>query len=270
MKGPDARDMAGLDENLGRLRKRMLRVFLGAFVLSGSVIVLLILTHTGGAARRRTGVPLIALLCWSLIVSAYAFNSLRVFGDEIALQLARNQFLDPLTEAFNVRYIGRRLKGEEERVKRHGGTASVLYLDLDHFKQVNDTHGHHVGNVVLQGLVMALAGQIREYDTLGRIGGDEFLVLLPNTSLAEAQGTAERLRASIEAYSLSMGPHGDIDFVRVSIGAGAYPDTGDCMDCVVAGADKAVYEVKRRGGNGVAQARPVRACSLACRGPHRR
>ena len=245
-----------LGEDLTRIRRRMWRIFLCALFLNALVVVLLILTRAQGSGLGGPRAPLVSILLWSLVVTAYAFHLLRTFAGRTAVQLARKQFLDPLTQAHNYLSIRQRLQEEEERVKRYGGKAAVLYMDLDGFKAVNDAHGHHIGNVVLREIVDALSGGIRQCDCLGRIGGDEFLVLLPSTGVAEAKHLADRLCKRVEGYSLALDHGAIIDFVRVSIGVGAYPETGDCMDCVVAGADKALYQVKKRGGNGVAAAGP--------------
>jgi len=263
MRLEDFRDIAELDENLRRIEKRMRRIFIGALGLAALCLVLLLLVvlraETG--PQRGLRVSVAALLSWCLVVTAYAYNSLQVFAAEIRQQLARNQFLDPLTEVYNVRYMNRRLAQEEARLKRYGGASAVLFIDLDHFKRVNDVHGHHIGNVALQRIATAMACKLRQCDMLGRIGGDEFLALLPNTTLQQAMTAGERLCQTVREFSMT--GYDAVRSVTASVGVGAYPTTGDCMNCVVAGADRAVYEAKKRGGGGVAQAGPYEPVSAS-------
>ena len=260
MKPQELKDLEGFDENLGRIERRMRRIFAGALGLAVLCLVLLLAVLLGQrGTQQRMCMPIAALLLWCLAVTVYAYNSLQVFAAEIRQQLARNQFLDPLTEVYNVRYVNRRMAQEEARVKRYGGACAVLYIDLDHFKNVNDTHGHHIGNLVLRGVASAMAGGLRSCDVLGRIGGDEFLALLPNTTTGQASPVAERVCGTVRDFKLD--GTAEVAALRASVGVGAYPTTGDCMNCVVAGADKAVYQVKKRGGDGIELAGPYEPAS---------
>ncbi|MFO8007586.1 MAG: GGDEF domain-containing protein, partial [Candidatus Brocadiia bacterium] len=168
--------------------------------------------------------------------------------------LRRKSFVDEVTGVFNYRYLDLRLAEEAERTRRHGGLTALLYLDLDGFKQVNDQFGHQVGNIVLEQLATAMAQRVRSCDVFGRLGGDEFLVILPQTGRREAYVLAERLREAVENYVLEIEDHKVIDFIRTSIGVAAYPVNGENIDHVVTAADNAVYQSKEAGGNQVSMA----------------
>jgi len=242
-------DVARYEEGLASLQRRMWRLFIGACMLSLIVIYVLVMVVWHRQNSRALVVCLASLLVWSGAVTVYAFHSLHAYASQIKDELARKTFTDEITQVFNIRYLQRRLEEERSRVDRHGGTAAVLYIDLDHFKQVNDTHGHHVGNVVLRELANRMASQLRVCDVLGRVGGDEFVVLLPHTDQRGAKVVADRLVRAVADYSLETGDQGTISFVRTSVGVAVYPDDGDTMESVVKAADAAVYEAKARGGN---------------------
>jgi len=265
MRPQDLKAIADSDVNLRRIERRMRRIFAGALGLAVLCLVLLLAVLLGQRGpQQRMCMPIVALLLWCLAVTVYAYNSLQVFTAEIRQQLARNQFLDTLTEVYNVRYMNRRLAQEEARVKRYGGVCAALYIDVDHFKNVNDTHGHHIGNVVLRGIATAMARRLRQCDMLGRIGGDEFLALLPNTTAEQARVVADRLCGIVRDFKLD--GMAEVAALRASVGVGAYPTTGDCMNSVVAGADKAVYQVKKRGGDGVELAGPYEPAPASAAG----
>jgi len=105
---------------------------------------------------------------------------------------------DPLTGIYNRRYFQEKLEEEIERVRRGGGVFSVVMFDIDHFKTINDQFGHQVGDTVLKTLVKIVKDRIRRIDILARWGGEEFVLLLPNTTLENAKGLAEELRRKIE------------------------------------------------------------------------
>ncbi|MDP6438897.1 MAG: GGDEF domain-containing protein, partial [Candidatus Brocadiia bacterium] len=115
--------------------------------------------------------------------------------------------------------------------------------------QVNDNFGHQVGNAVLRGLAGAMRDQARTCDVVGRVGGDEFLALLPQTDLDQAEVLADRLRATVADYRADVGGGGTVDFVRASFGVAVYPTNGDSMESVISAADVAAYEAKKLGGN---------------------
>ena len=231
---------------------RIIRIFVGSCILSGAIIAL---TAVSTVMARAFTTPVLAicrvLLLWALLVSAFAFYRLLRFVKQIKEDLRQKSFVDELTGTFNFRYLDQRLMEEQERMRRYGGSTAVLFLDLDHFKEVNDEHGHQVGNAVLKGVAAVMKRQVRSSDILGRLGGDEFLVILPQGNQEQAVVLAERLRSTVEDYRLKVGEKALVDFVHVSIGLATYPQNGDSIEGVVMAADRAVYRVKEQGGNGV-------------------
>jgi diguanylate cyclase (GGDEF)-like protein len=159
--------------------------------------------------------------------------------------------VDPLTNAFNRRYFFDRAQVELEIAKLRKNRTSILLLDIDHFKKINDTYGHTVGDQILVGMVGLCQGNLREMDTLARLGGEEFVILLPETDLAEARHIAERLRKTLEhtAIQTDVGPL----YVTISIGALSHPTTDDDLPVhkLVQQADQAMYLAKRSGRNRV-------------------
>jgi diguanylate cyclase (GGDEF)-like protein len=149
--------------------------------------------------------------------------------------------IDPLTDVFNRRGFDRELKRVVSHVARYGGSAALVYLDLDGFKQVNDRHGHAAGDAVLQAVAAALLQRVRASDTVARLGGDEFAVLLWNLDQRNAAAKASTLEAVIDALRISFG---DAE-LAVGVSAGvAMLDAGQQPADVLACADAAMYTRK--------------------------
>jgi diguanylate cyclase (GGDEF)-like protein len=218
------------------------------------VTVLVFLIPHWRALPRHFVVSYPAVLLWSLIVTAYVFYSQVRISERTKDALRQRTFIDEVTGVFNYRFLDIRLDEEAERTRRHGGFTAVLYLDLDGFKQVNDRFGHQLGNAVLAEVATLLSQKVRSCDVFGRIGGDEFLAILPQTDRREAYILAERLREAVEDYVLAGEGDAVIDFVRASIGVAAYPVNGETMENVITAADNAVYESKKQGGNKISMA----------------
>ncbi|MBC7294126.1 MAG: diguanylate cyclase [Thermoleophilia bacterium] len=158
---------------------------------------------------------------------------------------------DPLTGVANRRRLDEVLTAEVERSRRYGQPLSVIMVDLDHFKDINDTHGHIVGDKVLQAAAEVFGRETRLTDLVGRYGGEEFLLILPNTSLDEAEAVAERLRASLEKLEQDFRP----EPLTASLGVAQWCP-GDRPADLVHRADKALYEAKQAGRNRVVCAAP--------------
>ncbi len=155
---------------------------------------------------------------------------------------------DGLTGTYNRRYLDQRLQEELDRSRRHGSPLSILLLDIDHFKKVNDTYGHLDGDYALRGIAAELRRNLRTIDILGRYGGEEFCCILPETPFEQACILAERCRAQIAATPLCCIDHQL--FLTVSIGvAGQLPD--DTLDSIIKRADGALYQAKHQGRNRV-------------------
>lgn len=154
---------------------------------------------------------------------------------------------DGLTGAFNRRHLEERLSEEFDRYLRYGGVFSVLILDLDHFKLVNDEHGHLAGDAVLRAVANCLGAGIRHTDIFGRYGGEEFAVMLPGTGLMAAMTTAEKLRQSIAREAVAFR---DLSLsITTSIGATAMRPGVTSHEVLIAEADAALYRAKALGRN---------------------
>jgi diguanylate cyclase (GGDEF)-like protein len=154
---------------------------------------------------------------------------------------------DPLTGAGNLRHMTTTLAREVERSTRFDRPLSVLLLDLDHFKSVNDTYGHTVGDGVLRELARRLSSVVREVDTVARYGGEEFVVVTPETDTAGAQRLAQRICETVREEPFRVGS--DVVEVTVSVGVASLPLHGTASGDLVRAADEGLYAAKRAGRN---------------------
>lgn len=157
---------------------------------------------------------------------------------------------DSLTDLYNHRHTMALVANEFERVGRYQEGVSLLMLDIDHFKRVNDEYGHPVGDVVIREISHLLRDTVRTVDAVGRYGGEEFLIILPHTTYEDGLGTAERIRRRIEEHAFKSGDKSLK--VTVSVGVAAYPTaTVDSPVALVREADTALYRAKEKGRNRV-------------------
>jgi two-component system, cell cycle response regulator len=175
---------------------------------------------------------------------------------------ANNQLLqklaqtDPLTELHNRRHMMDTLEAEFDRSSRIGSPFALLMVDLDHFKQVNDSYGHQLGDKVLQSIAWEIKGSLRQYDSAARFGGEEFALLLPETALKGANLIAERLRQSINDIEFA-GPLSGLK-MTVSIGIATIPsDNVRSVSDLICLADDALYAAKHNGRNRVESSTPA-------------
>src|SRR6185437_12276391 len=158
---------------------------------------------------------------------------------------------DPLTRVLNRRALLDRLATELDRVRRYRTTLSLLLLDVDHFKQINDTSGHLAGDSVLRQIGALLQEAVRTVDVVARYGGEEFVTLLPETSDEGATSFAERLRERIAAQPFEVGGETPVH-LTVSIGIATFPSPGvESTDDLFARAESALYRAKSAGRNQV-------------------
>jgi diguanylate cyclase (GGDEF)-like protein len=156
---------------------------------------------------------------------------------------------DGLTGLANARHFRAALEREIERAARTGETCALLMLDIDYFKGINDTHGHLIGDQVLQALAKSMSQSLRPMDTVARYGGEEFAVILPNSHVAYASQVAERLRNRIAHTPIAVSPHVSLQ-VTVSIGvACTVPWTQPRAASLIEAADGNLYEAKSHGRN---------------------
>lgn len=156
--------------------------------------------------------------------------------------------IDELTDSYNYRYFVRKLEEEKKRAVRYNLPLSVIMIDIDWFKKLNDGYGHEVGNIVLGELARISRECIRDVDVFARYGGEEFVVILPQTPLAEAKRIGERIRSEVENSVIDTGTKGKVK-ITVSIGVSSYPENGRTEEELVTVADQALYKAKGSGKN---------------------
>ena len=175
-------------------------------------------------------------------------------------RLIRSGLTDVLTGWHNRRYLQTRLSEELARSQRDRSPLTCLMIDVDHFKKINDRHGHIVGDEVLRRLAQCIDAKVRDSDVSARFGGEEFVILLPATSIEAGRLLAERIRGAVSAESFELPGLETHLPVTVSIGVAEYRPNPDDQDLKVVGerlialADLALYEAKAGGRNAVAQA----------------
>lgn len=161
---------------------------------------------------------------------------------------------DGLTGLYNHRYFQEAVTQEAKRCRRYGGTFSLLFLDVDHFKIYNDTNGHPEGDSALKKIAEILSAKFRQTDVIARYGGEEFVAILPETPKVNALICAEQVRLLIANGQFTGGMTQPLGMVSVSIGVAAFPDDGDDVDEIVRNADDALYRAKESGRNRVSAA----------------
>lgn len=157
--------------------------------------------------------------------------------------------VDELTGAYNYRYFRLRLEDEKRRAVRYSQPLSLIMVDIDWFKHLNDHYGHETGNIALRGLAQVIASCIRDVDVLARYGGEEFIVILPQTGRDEAKALAERMRRRVEQTDFGPDPQGRPMHMTISVGITSYPDNGRPEDELVESVDRALYHAKGNGRN---------------------
>jgi two-component system cell cycle response regulator len=200
-------------------------------------------------ARVETRTPLSdgdLLRLGSVHFKFFAHNSIEnVFHDEIY----RRATIDAGTQLFNKRYLLDTLEGEFQSSRIHGRPLSVIYFDLDYFKKVNDTHGHNCGDFILQEVARIAKSCVRTGDTLGRYGGEDFVVVLPNASAHVAAELAERLRSAVETHSFVF--EGKTLKQTISVGVSNNRPQFRTYHELLGDADRKLYQSKQKGRNRV-------------------
>ncbi|MDD0814378.1 GGDEF domain-containing protein [Curvibacter sp. HBC28] len=193
-------------------------------------------------------------LIHTVYMGSYAFSVLLVlvggllmFSDHLRQRFEDLANHDDLTGALNRRAIGQRVEQAQAQWLQQGQGYALLLLDLDHFKRINDAHGHQAGDRALVRVVAALQQGLRSEDSLGRYGGEEFLVLMPGADLAMAQQRADQLRQTLASQAAEAGSLG----CTVSVGGAVVQASDARSDRVVARADSALYQAKAAGRNRV-------------------
>ncbi|WP_319476835.1 GGDEF domain-containing protein [Marispirochaeta aestuarii] len=224
-------------------------LFLYAF-LSLSIILLTPLYHPGTLTSRYIAdISSNGIIAW--IVSAMNYrNFVSIFLNRKEIEkkneeLRERSIRDELTGLYNRRKINSVLKEVHARAERYASDFTVIILDIDHFKHINDTFGHHLGDIVLRQISAILSGNIREVDTCGRWGGEEFLIICPEADVPHAEGIAGRLRLLIGEYKFQHNKK-----VTASFGIASFREFPD-LDSLLKIADMRLYQAKLNGRNRV-------------------
>ncbi|WP_373049044.1 sensor domain-containing diguanylate cyclase [Vulgatibacter sp.] len=178
--------------------------------------------------------------------AALAIANARLYEQMVALSIT-----DALTGAYNRRHLFAHLEMELRRAERYGDAVTVAMIDIDHFKQLNDTYGHATGDRVLQEVAAALRRKVRRVDTVARFGGEEFAVILPRLPASEAVEVAEKIRLAIHEVAVPGGGS-----VAASVGVATFPADGGDAIAILDAADSALYASKRGGRNRSTAYRP--------------
>ncbi len=204
--------------------------------------------HVRSSGKEKVPVDLDSLRQIGMSIAGHLSIRFSALGLRDLLQYQSTR--DPLTNLFNRRYLAETLERELQRCLRAKKSLAVLALDLDHFKRVNDEHGHDAGDRVLKALAALLSRHSRAADIACRAGGEEFLVVLPEASLTLASDRAEEVRRAVESLRES---EADPEFsqLTVSIGVAVYPDHGSSGAELLHNADRALYRAKEGGRNRV-------------------
>jgi diguanylate cyclase (GGDEF)-like protein len=223
-------------------------IFLGAWIPALLLVIVRVLQ-----LRMQWPLPLWlefglpAALAYANLVLAFVLAgqtlSLR-YERDVAHKLAEH---DPLTGVLNRRAILARLRAEFAKARQTGEPLSLLFLDLDHFKHVNDSYGHRAGDQCLRGVIGPIAGELRQGDALGRYGGEEFLILLPGAAASDAEIVAERIRRRVQEMPMLVS--GTRIGLTVSLGVAAVDPEVSIPDDLVERADAALYRSKSGGRN---------------------
>ena len=182
-----------------------------------------------------------------LVISAASQIALSLASLQLREALREQSIRDPLTRLFNRRFLEEALERELQRANRKQQIVAILFVDLDHFKKFNDTFGHDAGDIVLQSLAELFRTFFRATDICCRYGGEEFAIILPESSAQDAAARADSLRCQVKSLRLqykkqTLGP------LSLSVGVAAFPEHGSTSDELLKIADQCLYESKARGG----------------------
>ncbi len=157
--------------------------------------------------------------------------------------------IDPLTDILNLRALNERLTNELSRSNRYETPITIMFLDLDKFKSINDTFGHLMGDEVIRETAKIIKENLRDADILGRYGGEEFVAVLTNTPILSGKIVADRIVKALENKTFKLGTQ--TAKCKISIGASQFPIHGKTINDLIETADSAMYEAKAHGGNQV-------------------
>ena len=214
----------------------------GVYAGLAATIVILLASTVGVDPAAFADDPTFTLTGLAIAIGLTAFTHTLM---RVEMEQRSDSVLDPLTGLLNRKALGARFEEIAQQASLGGGSVCLLACDLDHFKQINDVHGHDRGDSVLQEAAYVMRKHMRSFELVYRMGGEEFLIVLPDASLAQGLEIAERVRAAVESSRPCGLP------VTVSIGVAAASGDGVVFDSIFQAADAALYEAKRSGRNRV-------------------
>lgn len=251
------------DRGMARERSRAIGIAICTLTAAMQAVRIVLLLGSGEAAGENLLAPSIersfAFFPTVLHVLGAGFGFVAMHNERNYARSMALAHSDPLTGCPNRRALESAVKREVAGGRRNGSTLALIVLDMDGFKQINDRHGHDVGDAVIVAMAALLQRQVRGADMVARYGGEEFCILLPDTDEAGAATQAERLRLAVQHHRF---PHGEGLTASFGIAASAADAGFDWRDCFCR-ADTALYEAKRRGRNRVAVAGPGGAAALS-------
>jgi diguanylate cyclase (GGDEF)-like protein len=229
---------------MGTIKKRERdRYVVAVPLICGDRILGVLEVAREGKYARSFKKPEVALLdALAAPVASALANAVRIFEAERLSQT------DDLTKLHNARYLRQFLLNEIRRARRYGSSVAALFLDLDDFKRINDAHGHLVGSHVLMEMAAVILSSIRDTDAVARYGGDEFVIVLPDTDTELAGTVAGRIREKIARHQFNGGRRLTL-ILTASFGVAAFPQHASSPQQLISCADTAMYEAKAAGKN---------------------
>ncbi len=237
--------MARVDyiEATKHVERRMKNIFIGSMALSALIFLTYGYLSRGGVTTARiVHVSFLPLLLWSFTITIYSFYSLSRLSKERVRILEDVAVIDYKTGVKSRDFIKLLLQKEYERTIQTRQPTAVLYVDLEKLDLVNENYGHAIGDIVLKDVAGRIESGLPEGATVGHVGGDEFVVVLPLTNLKKAKSVAAGIEQSVRQYRLDLGKRGRVDFLGCSVGVIACPKDAGFSDEIIAIARKAAGE----------------------------
>ena len=246
---PTSRIIRELPPGPMKIQWKVLRGFI-LFFIAGYLAYLFLFASDHGTSRLLVSSIFFSGACFVLLVCMLAHGTVRDIQRIVTLET--ENITDPLMEIFNRRYLDRRLEEEFSRASRYGYPFSLLLIDIDRFKEINDTYGHPIGDLVLKQIGALFKNNIRSVDVPARYGGEEAVIFLPHTALAGARIVAERIRKKVEIHPFpadSSEPPAASLHCTISVGIAAA--SRECLNIrqLVERADNALFRAKKAGKN---------------------
>jgi len=210
--------------------------------LSCFITAVLNIIHTGYVLKIEFTATSFIIPIFTGLMFGLMLAHIKVLSEK----LGKMAYTDSLTQIYNRLHFAHFLDAEIDKVKRYGGCFSIIFFDLDHFKDVNDNYGHMVGDDVLEKITEIVSKANRSADIFARYGGEEFIILAPETNISGACIHAERLRRDIEEYDFPVAGH-----ITSSFGVAEFDAEKDDVESILERADKALYMAKEFGRNRV-------------------